>query len=319
MGADHALERIVIVPVNGYVNRLQAWASASIIGAELDVPVQVLWEPEPIAAAPAEALFTPQRVRMSFVEAPEVTGLLGSLHRDLPRYLTVDRGRRLVFLAGHDRGEQVFMGELVEALRDPSRPTSLVIVAGGTFSLPGTEDASEQRRRAFYRQIDWHPMIEERVAAVLDDREPFVGLHIRGTDRSRQAPTTRALTGALRSLSKDTGLTSVFIAADSASARHDWVSRVDSLGLLPWTIGDIDFDRSEAAAGIDAIVDWIVLGRSHAIIYSASSSFGSEAALATNSPAGCLALEAPPTLVAWRAASHLAQSASGYPRRRLSR
>lgn len=47
---DHHLDRIVVVPRNGYVNRLQGWASAAILAAQLDASLHVLWEPEGSAA-----------------------------------------------------------------------------------------------------------------------------------------------------------------------------------------------------------------------------------------------------------------------------
>lgn len=316
MAVNHALERIVVVPVNGYVNRLQAWASASILGAELDVPVQVLWEPEAIAAAPADVLFAPQRVRMSFVAADEVQALLGARHQDLPRYLRIDRDRRAVFLAGHDRGEQIFMDSLVEALQEPSAPTSLVIVAGGTFSLPGTQGLAEQRRRAFYRQIEWHPVISNRVASELQGRAPFIGLHVRGTDRSREAPTKRVMLHAISNVAATRGLQDVFIAADSHQARQDWLERVAALGLHPWSTGKIVFDRGESEAGVDAIVDWIVLGSAQAVVYSAASSFGREAAVAADDTGTSVGLHASATRQQVRAALTLGKSVVTFPSRR---
>lgn len=289
---EHALERIVVVPVNGYVNRLQAWASAAILGAELDVPVQVLWEPEDVAPAPAESLFDETRLRVSFVAPDVVTALAGRPHQELPRYLTLDRERGVIVLAGHDLGEQAFMDALIEALGDASEPHTLLIIAGGKFSLPGTEDAAELRREVFYERMDWHPSIRERVDAVLAGRDAFIGLHIRETDRSREAPTRTAVREALADAAARTGLTSIFIAADTPAARDEWSGIAVVLGLEPWTSGDIAFDRSQVNAGIDAIVDWIVLGHSQLVVHSAESSFGQEAAIATGKPDDSVALAA---------------------------
>ena len=51
------ISRVVVVPRNGYANRLQAWASASVIGYRSDARVQVLWESEATASASPLDLF----------------------------------------------------------------------------------------------------------------------------------------------------------------------------------------------------------------------------------------------------------------------
>lgn len=311
----HALDRVVVVPVNGYVNRLQAWASAAILGAELDVPVQVVWEPEPFAAAPAATLFGERALR-SFVSPDDLTAVLGRPHRDLPRYLHLDRERSVVTLAGHDLGEQAFMEGLVAALADPTAPRTLIVIAGGKFSLPGSEAGFDRRRRVFYDSIDWNPAVAERVATLLRDREPYLGLHVRGTDRSREAPTTRAIREAVAGLAADTGIETLFIAADSASSRERWRDIATTLGLRAWTSGDIAFDRAESAAGVDALTDWVLLGRSQAVVHSAESSFGQEAAVATGRPP--VALRASDARQRVRSALAVGRSAVTYPSRRRS-
>lgn len=311
----HRLERIVVVPRNGYANRLQAWASAAILGAELDVPVSVLWEPQSIAAAPAEVLFASSFVRRTFIDSQIVVDLLGASHESLPRYLHLDRDRGFVSLAGHDLGEQVFMERLAWDLADDSRPHTLVVVAGGKFHLPGAGDFVRQRR-TFYSMLQWSPPIAQRVAELLAGQPPFLGLHIRQTDRATAAPTRRAIQSALDQLGAKTNVHSLFVAADTEQALRQWSTTVVQQGFSPWDSGTSTFDRAEAEAGVGALVDWIVLGRSRALVYSAASSFGEEAAVATGYSSDCLGLSASAARQRWRGLKAEARSAVSYPTRR---
>lgn len=314
----HHLQRIIVVPRNGYANRLQAWASAAILGAELDVPVSVVWEPERIAPASADALFAPHRVTMSFIEAAELTAVLGRAHTDLPRSLHVDPDRRIVWLAGHDRGEQAFMEQLGWALADQSRPHTLVIIAGGHFHVPDAT-AFERQRQLFYGQLEWSEPIATRVSSLLADRGPYLGLHLRGTDRSRSAPTSRALHTAIDNLRYTTGLRALFIAADTAQTRHHWFTVAEQDGFAPWSSDSDAFDRTTEAAGLDALVDWILLGHAWAIAYSAESSFAHEAAVATGHRSECIALSASAGRQRLRGVRDELVGLAGYPARRRAR
>lgn len=310
----HALDQLVIVPRNGYVNRLQAWASAVILGAQLDTPVSVVWEPERIAPAQALDLFSESAVRRTFWDVEQVTSVVGGAHQDLPRYLTLDPDRRIVVLAGHDRGEQAFMGELLSALAAPCEPTSLVVIAGGKFHLDTHEDFDRQRR-VFYEAVPWRADIGDAVAAATHERSPYVGLHVRGTDRSREAPPAHAVREALARL-KELGPTSLFIAADTEDARLRWTDEALSLGFEPWSRASVNRDRTVVAEGVDAVIDWRVLGKAQAIVHAASSSFGAEAAVCTAQPSACIALTASPSRQRLRAAGDWATAAVTYPRRR---
>lgn len=311
---QHALEHLAVVPRNGYVNRLQAWASAAILGAQLDVPVSVVWEPERIAPAQALDLFSESAVQRSFLDVEKLTSLVGGAHQDLPRYLTLDRDRQLVILAGHDRGEQAFMDELLTTLADTCEPKTLVVIAGGKFHLD-THEGFDRQRRVFYETVPWRAEIGDAVTAQTDGRPVYVGLHVRGTDRSREAPPARAVREALGQL-KEVGPTSLFIAADTEAARLRWTDEARHLGFEPWSRSSINRDRTVAAEGVDAIIDWRVLGKAEAIIHAAASSFGEEAAVCTAQPSSCIALTASPARQRLRAAGEWATAAVTYPRRR---
>ena len=281
------VERLLVYPRSGYTNRLQAIASAAILARQLGARFQICWELEEVVPGDALETFTDAFCDEFILDTDQVRRDYGFRREDLPRYLNVDPARRIVVLAGHDRGEQVFMSELSAALTDPCNPTTLVIIAGGQFFLPPEGKAEQdwqaefrEFRREFYRSLPLNSAIEDSARGSLAGREPFLGLHLRYSDRAHQAPLEDEIRKALIEARDASGLSSVFIASDTAKARTKWVTECKSLGLQPWFIEQDSWDRSKTGSGHAALVDWRVLGHSQRLVYFSESTFAVEAAVA---------------------------------------
>jgi hypothetical protein len=312
-----SLERVILVPRNGLGNRLQAWSSAALLARTWGVPLDVMWEPEPAAPAPASDLFASDpgfdAVDHAFLDRESLDRLLGSDHEDMPRYLHEMPERRVVCLAGHDRGEQAFMDDLLHTLHGDDRLKTLVIIAGGLFTLdPHNQTAFRQGRREFYGSLPWHPAITERVHAALPDTH-YSALHIRQTDRSREAPTPRVIERALQQMMDSGADPSLFIAADTAQSRATWNQRSKAHGFTPWSVADTEFTRSARAGGMSAAVDWVLLSRSSFLAYPGASTFSAEACVA-NGGSG-IALYASELTQRARAAREVIRNGLSYPKR----
>ena len=309
------LDQIFVVPRNGYINRLQAWASAEVMGGQFNVPVRVVWEPAPLAPARATDLFALSAINQKFCSADEFTTIVGCTHEELPRYLYVNSKQRLVSLAGHDLGEQVFMADLAAAVKHKSAPKVLVLIAGGKFCLNGTRDFAHHRAN-FYKKLPWKSEIDSAVETSCASQNHFVGLHIRGTDRSREAPPPRKVRHALRRL-REVGPTSLFVAADSEHEQIRWLDEARRFGFEAWSREVETRDRRLVDESFGAIVDWRVLSRSLAMVYTASSSFGHEAAINAGNPGANISLSASLARQRARSAWCWAFAAATYPARRL--
>ena len=259
---------------------------------ELQVPLSVMWEPQTVAGASADVLFSEQAISRSFLSQHELTAILNTHHDSLPRYLHSDPGHDFLSLAGHDKGEQAFMSTLEGTLQQERQPSTLVLIAGGLFALPRTSNF-ELKRNHFYRDLPWNESIVSRAHELLAGRDPYLGVHIRQTDRSMDAPTVRQITRALERLRDASDITSLFIAADSNLAMGQWTERTVDMGFLPWGVPDQSRNRSDQDAGLEAIVDWQLLSQSQGMVYTRASSFGHEACVASGAPAGSLGLTAP--------------------------
>lgn len=315
MSSFPSLERVIVVPRNGYANRLQAWASSAILAAQLDVCLRVLWEPEEVAPAEADALFASSVITRQFIAEDDFRAIVGRPHALLPRHLSYDPDRGVIVLAGHDRGEQAFIPELQRMLDDDTRAHTLVIIAGGRFHLPGDEDFVRQRS-LFYQGLQWSSVVEARVAQALDGRAAFAGLHIRETDRSLEAPTPRTIRAGLRRLRERQGDGPLFVAADTVRGRDRWTAEAAALGFDPWSMSDVDLDRTAVGAGVDAVADWRVLAHAEAIVYPAASTFSEEASVASGHHDRAIPLGASASRRHVRAWGMTAHDVLTYPRRR---
>ena len=249
-----------------------------------------MWEPEPAAPAPFDQLFgghpTFPDLDHSWLDRPTLDEFIGAPHERLPRYLTVADGSRLVVLAGHDHGEQVFMDQVASLHEQSCQPITLIIISGGLFCVdsdsPGADPVFLAERREFYSSLQWHEEILTQAAEASPTSE-YVALHLRTTDRSLEAPTNHTIASALTSMRSQVGAKSLFLAADTPEGRDRWSPKARSIGFEPWSVSHTDFSRVTLTGSRSAAVDWLLLSRARGLTFAAASTFSLEAAAA----AGC--------------------------------
>ena len=310
------MPRVVVIPVSGYINRLQAITSAALLAEDLGADFHICWLPQAVAPVPIESVLADGTCIAYAVDAAEVRSSTGIDPDHVPRYL--GRSGDVITLAGHDRGEQVFMRGLRGALEE-GPVDAIVIRAGGRFFLPGPgidEETFRGRRHAFYRQEILASAIEAEAAHQTTAHTPYLGLHLRYTDRAHQAPTGRTIARALSDLAEGTGIHRVFIASDTAAMRDTWRTRIARLGLEPWAAEHAHWDRSVAGSEFAALVDWRILGGAAALVYFAESTFAVEAAVASPGFAASVALPPSPLRSLGVRAADLTRAAVTYPKRR---
>ena len=274
---------VIVVPLSGYINRLQAMASGAILADRLGSEWRVVWRPSSVAPAASSDIFDSRLTSRHFLSSQEALESFGVSVEKVPLYLTEDRKNEVVYLRGHDKGEQAFMNDLQARLAEGGPLKCLVIVAGGKFDLLGSERSVDamSRRFEFYRALPFTSELENRVEAFVSGRQPYVGLHLRFTDRSLQSPSQRATMAAVNRLSEQKNVSNVFVAADSPETRDEWMVRLQRSGLEPWSQDLSSIDRTSRSAAVDALSDWRILAHSRALAYFQESSFGEEAAVAS--------------------------------------
>ncbi len=316
MGSMTSVAKVVLVPRNGYANRLQAWASASALAEAIGASAAIFWEAEHVAAARPEDLFDGAWFEARSMSADELSDLIGGDHTSLPRYLTHDPSRAVISLTGHDRGEQAFMTALMDLARSLSTPHTLVIIAGGKFHVTD-ELQARSARQVFYRSLQWNSAIDGLVLNMTPRDSHYAALHIRTTDRSIEAPSQRSIRQALEQVRHVFARRSLFVCADSAESRRAWSEEARNLGFEPWTVDDVEYDRSLPANGVSAMVDWRLLAGAEMVIHPSESTFSSEATVAGGSWDQSLPLTAGSWLRSARSFQRFLGNAASFPRRRL--
>lgn len=312
---------VVVRALSGYANRLQAIVSSALVAEDLGAELIVCWEESPVAPVPAAAVLDPGWCAAHVRSAAEIRDRLGVDPTRVPDYLAIDTHSRVITLAGLDRGEQHFMPSLWHALAGLPDVGIVVLSAGGKFTLDGDavltldqEQRFRARRAAAYTDLRLHPEIEAR-AAIATQHQPFVGLHLRYSDRSTQTPWSRDIAPAVMSRAESEGTAAVFVASDTAAQRQRWTERLQQLGLAPWSADPGVYPRSDPRSAVGALVDWRILTRSQAMVYFAASSFAEEAAVASGRFDASTGLTASPTRTAWVRTGQYVEAARTYPRR----
>ncbi len=320
-----AIRRVLVFPVNGYLNRLQALASAALLARRFEASLHVCWTYFSNVPGPPSDTFAADWCDRFMLTEDQVGSEFGIGLDDVPRYVTTSPDGTWVGLRGHDRGEQALMGELTAVLASMAAPVDLVIVAGGSFDISDPtcvegawSESFLSAKRDFYRGLPLNSAIES-AAAEFSSAHPdgYLGLHLRYSDRAHQAPTPWAIKRALARQAAETGLTDVFIASDSPRARAEWSRRVEGMGLRAWNLSDSFSALASSTSAGPALGDWRILGGSARLVFFAESSYSVEACVASGSWASSSAL---PTSRA-RGVGHrgltLVHKAVTYPKRRL--
>ena len=307
---------LTVDPRSGYINRLQAVASAANLARHLDAQFQVCWESQPVAPAPAESILSADFITKFVIDGESFRDKFGFDCSRVPRYLTSTYG--VISLAGYEHGEQVFMPELQSMISHLDQPTEVVVSAGGNFSFDEHETAIAQRGQ-WYRNFNFADSIEKAANELIHRQGSFVGLHLRYTDRSHETPLEREIQKGVMQQVERTGTTSVFIASDTQDKRDKWLEKLRRAGLQPWSAQLESHDRTNELAGIGAMVDWKVLGSATTSVYFAASSFGHEAAVMAGSTGTSIALLGHPVRRWQSRGRELVSAAIHYPRNHWGR
>jgi len=288
MQASGPIQRVLLYPRSGYLNRLQAMASSAILAQRLGADFRVCWETEGVVPEGPELTFDSEFIAELLLPAEIGKETWDRAGTPFPRYLTSLPHEHLIVLSGHDRGEQALMSDLRRAVADARPSSTLLISAGGKFFLdsddsadPGWEALFRGQRHEYYSHMQLHPSIEDAAYEAVRSRGPFIGLHLRYTDRSHQTPFDRSISKALLAASRESNISEIFIASDSRAMRDKWVELVSGMGLTPWSRAHSSWDRSSSGSGHAALVDWRILTRADRLVYFAESTFAVEAAVAS--------------------------------------
>jgi len=272
---------LVLIAKNGLGNRFRAMASGWSLAHTLGRNFEVLWEPfDGSATRPGDLFVEPEVFR--FI-TPEEAGSRGIRSETIPAYLT-DRPE-LLSLRGYDKGEQLFIAQFVDlAEAHPDRPA---VIAAGNFFHPtaGSRSRGSSRldrltrsdRTRLLNTLRFRESIVQSAAKVRPSRD-YLGLHLRGTDRRKEAASPERLIRTALATSRRKGVKEVFICSDDAELRSRAANELQRAGF------DVFFDpfppaRRDVEGEQQAAADFINLMHASILVGPHASTFSTEAAV----------------------------------------
>ncbi len=272
------MAHLAVVPVNGIGNRLRAIAACLYLARKLKREATVVWEPDSLLPGNWEDLFVNSpELKFVSLKTAQQSGIVPLE----PIALYIDSEANFVTLRGNDRGEQRFARQYYQQL--VSSPTKNGVVMAGDYfhhrakSVEKAGTLLQHERLSLANKLSFSEAIVDH-AKRLAPREPYLSLHLRGTDRvSDTANPTSLLTAALK-MSRKRGLTTVFVASEDNRLIDMAESFLKRSGLKMASNRE-PRTRQTLSGTLSAFGDYLVLRGGLAYVGSRRSTFSSEVAV----------------------------------------
>ena len=267
---------LILITKNGLGNRLRAIASALHLSELLRRELLVFWPAYDGAATNWTDLFD-QPGSFTFIDSKEAESR-GVIDGEIPRGL--HESPDMVTLRGAGLGEQAFIRDF--SSRAQKNGSALcVVVSGGYFDSRARNIRQVARLSApSRRHLVQHLPIRSEILELAETVRPtgsYLGLHLRGTDRRKEAASPQRLINIAKRVAMREGVNEVFICADSDDLRASAAEQLSDAGLsvhidsyLP-TRRDVDGERH-------ALADFVNLRSSAYLVGALASTFATEAA-----------------------------------------
>lgn len=280
--------RIVLMPINGLVNRIRSMASAYILAEQKDLDLDFIWADSEVMNCAPQELFSREFCHKYFgrnsldAEYEALSGI------DVETFF--ESGKYLI-LAGGRTGEQAYMDRILKRLKSKSNINTILMKSGGLFhacAITNCSDCKEFQsgRARFYSTLGMSTSVMKEVELIkMKLGDSYYGLHLRQTDKSRdERVSIKRIIRAMRNDSAKNGFASnevpsVFLCGDDKSGLEEASYILDKFGLNNFFRSEINFNRETAQNAISAYADWLTLSRAKKIFFYGNTSFSYEAAV----------------------------------------
>ena len=276
VGSSGVPAPLILIAKNGLGNRLRAIASASQLSQLLGPELLVFWPPYDGAATDWDDLFDQPR-EFTFINSREAESR-GVMDAEIPQGL--HESSYMVTLRGGGVGEQIYIRDF-SSLAQKNCSALCVVVSGGYFDSRARNIRQVARLSASSRRhLVQHLPIKSEILELAEAARPvgpYIGLHLRGTDRRKEAASPQRLTNIAKRVATRQGVNEVFICADSEPLRTSAVEQLSGAGL------QVHFDsylptRRDVEGEKHALADFVNLRSSTHLVGALASTFATEAA-----------------------------------------
>jgi hypothetical protein len=239
------MNRLILQPVNGLMNRFRCIASSKIMSDFTNREFMLNWKPEYVCNSQISDLVEDGFFNIGY---------------DVNRY-------ECYYHSGPEKGsEQPFVDEMISTDQE-----TIYLLAGGNF-IPTGMDVSEfnNRKSDFYKSIPFVDKIKNKYEDFASKNSDYIGMHLRYTDRIEYSPNIEYIEEIISNNSD----TKIFICSDDRSVLN---SLGNKFGDRILTYDTTNLNRASVDGSQQAIVEWLILANSKKIYYSAGSSYSYEA------------------------------------------
>jgi hypothetical protein len=279
--------KLVLIPINGLVNRLRAMASAAIFAEQHSMSLDFFWIATNVMNCNPLEVFSSEFCQAHFKSVDNNSSLdfLASQREEIFAVKGSD-----LLVAGGRSGEQKYLAKVKETLIPNAKILRLIIKSGGLFhdcEHIGCVDCKSfrEKRADFYRAIGSSTPVMSEVD-FLESKlgSDFIGLHIRQTDKSRDERVSinrmiRELKKELKKKDLYKEFPRVFVCGDDPRGLEEVSRLLNKLRIENLVRLDIDFNRENSSNAISAYSDWLMLSRATKIFFYGNTSFSYEAAV----------------------------------------
>lgn len=265
--------KIYVLPVNGYVNRLRAIASASIFATHFgEDRIGVIWNKEKIAPSHYSKFLQQQQDKIQLLDVKELEIRDFPNFKHIPEGISFNRDKRFILLKGGKMGEQFYLAELEKLLEEKAfNRFRLLIVSGGNFFLSAvTVEQYEKKKSQFYNQLKFSSEVLNLVNKFkYEVTESYIAVHIRSLDLRSKNPSLRQVIKKITEINFNKNLP-IFIASDSQYKKNKLYRKLVKLDFTVLTHSG-PLDRLKEDSAVSTIFDWIIIANSSLLICGESS------------------------------------------------
>ena len=264
---------IVIIPVNGLLNRIRSILSSKLIANILNEKLCVLWIPEKCCNCHYEDIFGNNGLLWDGICSSDIvsfTNKYNIIPDKIPQYFV--ELYNVCTLRGFIKGEQYFMPQFMA-----SKCELKVIKAGGSFYDPDiSKETYNKQKMELYSHIVFNKFIIDNIATI---PTKTLGLHLRFTDRMKYVPSSNVIFNTVKKMVYNNSIKNIKIVSDDLDRKGTIMRELQNIfPNINISISDIQDTRRTTARSLQyAMIDWLTLCHCDSLIFFSGSSFGYEA------------------------------------------
>ena len=267
---------LIIIPINGLLNRLRAINSACILSKQLHTKCYVFWIEEPnVCNCTYEDIFTKSNSQFE-----EIKHLPKNMNPMLPMFLVC--GENITTLRGHHHGEQRYIKSLI------TNGSSInVIRSGGNFYDSETYNRKEflNEKSLVYQRMEFamdNILMKTKINCdlITNQMETSIGVHLRFSDLQKfDIKTLKSIYENIVHIFIKHTITDIYIIGDNENYKQTLYKMLtnNNCSCSVHTIKTNNYNRDNSEAIKEALHEWCILSKCKYIIFNNRSSFSTEA------------------------------------------